>query len=66
METATEKLIKLMQYVNKEDLEGLSGALDKVLGGIDLENTEVKAKVVWVLGNSEDPGNFLSLDFKIG
>ena len=66
METATEKLIKFMQYVNKEDLKGLSEALDKVLNGIDLENIEVKAKVAWVLGNSEDPANFLSLDFKIG
>ena len=66
METATEKLIKFMQYVNKEDLEGLSEALDKVLDGIDPEKTEIKAKVAWVLGNSEDPANFLSLDFKIG
>ena len=66
MEAAAEKLIKLMQYTNKEDLKGLSEALDKVLNGIDLENTEVKAKVAWVLGNSDDPANFLSLDFKIG
>jgi len=66
MEKATEKLIKLMQCTNKEDLKDLSEALDKVLEGIDLENTEVKAKVAWVLGNPEEPSNFLSLDFKIG
>lgn len=66
MEQAKEKLIRLLEYANNEDLKGLSEAIDKVLNGIDLENTEVKAKVAWVLGNSEDPANFLSLDFKIG
>lgn len=66
METAKEKLINLIQHTNEEDLKGLSDAIDKVLNGIDLENTEVKAKVAWVLGNSDDPANFLSLDFKIG
>ncbi len=66
METTSEKLINFLKYVNKEDLEGLSGAIDKVMNGIDPEKTEIKAKVAWVLGNSEDPGNYLSLDFKIG
>ena len=66
METAKEKLIKLLEHTNEEDLKGLSEAIDKVLDGTDLENTEIKAKVGWVLGNSEDPAKFLSLDFKIG
>jgi hypothetical protein len=66
MEQAKEKLIKLLEHTNEEDLKGLSEAIDKVLNGIDLENTEIKAKVAWVLGNSEDPANFLSFDFKIG
>ncbi len=66
METAKEKLLKLLEHTNEEDLKGLSEAIDKVLNGIDLENTEIKAKVAWVLGTSEDPANFLSLDFKIG
>lgn len=66
METAKEKLIKLLEHTNEEDLKGLSEAIDKVLNGIDLEKTEIKAKVAWVLGNSDDPGNYLSFDFKIG
>jgi Na+-transporting methylmalonyl-CoA/oxaloacetate decarboxylase beta subunit len=64
--SVTEKLTKLMQSVNKGDLKDLSEALDKALGGAGLGTTEIRAKVSWVLGNSEDPANFLSIDFKIG
>ena len=68
METAIEKLTKLMQYADKEGIINLTEGLEMVLQGIDLEakNTDIKVKVSWSVGDSDDPGNYLSLDFKIG
>jgi hypothetical protein len=66
METAIEKLNKLMQYADKESLTNLSEGIDKVLEGVDLKKTGLRVKVAWVLGNQDDPGSYLSLDFKIG
>lgn len=68
METAMEKLNKLMQYADKESITNLEEGLEMVLKGIDLEakNTDIKVKVSWSVGDGEDPGNYLSFDFKIG
>jgi len=64
METTTDKLNKLIELLDNENINELEKALDKVLS--EGEKPEVKLKIGWALGNSEDPANFLSLDFKIG
>lgn len=68
METAIEKLTKLMKYADKEGITNLKEGLEMVLKGVDLEkdNADIKVKVSWSVGDKEDPGNYLSFDFKIG
>ena len=68
METAIGKLNKLMQYADKEGIINLKEGLEMVLKGIDLEakNTDIKVKVSWSVGDADDQGNYLSIDFKIG
>lgn len=64
METTTNKLNKLLELLDNKSIEELEKALDKVLP--EGEKPKVELKLGWALGNSEDPANFLSLDFKIG
>ena len=64
METTTDKLSKLIELLDNESINELEKALAKVFP--EGEKPEVKLKIGWALGNSEDPGNYLSLDFKIG
>ena len=63
METTTDKLSKLLELVDIKDINNLAEALEKVFP--EGQNPKVKLKIGWALGNSEDPGNYLSLDFKI-
>ena len=63
METATDKLNGLLELVDIETLEELSEALEAVLP--KGKQAKVKLKIGWALANENEPGNYLSLDFKI-
>ena len=62
MKTAIEKLQKLLEKVDKESIERLNNALNQVLTD---ENQEIKLKIGYAIGNENDPGNYLSIDFRI-
>jgi hypothetical protein len=63
MVTTTEKLNKLLELVDMESIDELNEALEKVFP--EGQKPDVKLKIGWAIGNEEDPGNFLSLDFMI-
>ena len=63
MVTTTEKLNKLLELVDMESIDELNEALEKVFP--EGQKPDVKLKIGWAIGNSEDPGNYLSLDFMI-
>ena len=62
MKTAIEKLQKLLEKVDKESIERLNNALNQVLTD---ENQGIKMKIGYAIGNENDPGNYLSIDFRI-
>jgi hypothetical protein len=63
MVTTTDKLNKLLELVDMESIDELNEALEKVFP--EGKKPDVKLKIGWAIGNDEDPGNFLSLDFMI-
>jgi hypothetical protein len=62
METAIKKLQILLEKVDKESIERLNNALNQVLTD---ENQKIKLKIGYAIGNENDKGNYLSLDFRI-
>jgi len=64
MVTTTDKLNRLLELVDIESIDELTEALEKVFP--EDKKPKVKLKIGWALGNMDDPGNYLSMDFKIG
>ena len=63
METAINKLNGLLELVDIESINELNEALEAILS--KGKQTKVKLKIGYALANENEPGNYLSLDFKI-
>jgi len=66
MEKTIEKFKEILKLVDKQDIEEIYEALEKVLPtGKNIDETKVKVKVGWAVGNESDPGNHCNIIIKV-
>ena len=67
MEKTIEKIRQILELTDKESIDEIYEALEKVLPTKQIKETEtkVKIKVGWAVGNEADPGNHCNIIIKV-